>query len=514
MAAGVFGLQQQRKRRNRNSRRPARSSLVLTTQHEELRLEASGTTDSQRTTAALLRVAAKWHSALIGDDAAAPLRTLSATAPPVGFPLCVAQSFCTTDAGGEGKSDLEALGRLSKDEREHLSGLSADDTAKLCSQARSLAASAGGAVTPLRFRVFASPLPTPFKQRICTKLERLGENSSEASKYASWVEACLTLPLSSLTVPQLPLTQPLEQILRGSKEHLDSVVFGHKAAKQAVLERVFCWYTNPQAPQRPLAFCGAPGNGKTTLAKRGLGPLLGRQVNFVSLGGAHDCSTLVGHGYTFEASQPGRIVECLWGSRCMNPVIYFDELDKISDTPKGEEISNVLVHLTDTSQNDTFRDRFLHGVDLDLSRALLVFSFNDISKVPRVLLERMQVVQMEPFSHQAQREVVTNFLMPQALSRGGMEPRSVCLGDKALETLLERIDASTGLRGALDVLDQLVTKTSLWLKVRDKSLTHPLGPSHFSEDGQGHCILSADAVDAICSENVTGSRPRVLSMYS
>jgi ATP-dependent Lon protease len=432
----------------------------------------------------------------------------------MGFPLSVAQSFCTTDSGGEDKSDLEALGRLSKDEREHLSRLSVDDIATLCTQAQSLRDAAGSTVTPLRFRVLASPLPVPFKQRICMKLERLGEHSqsSEASKYTSWVEACLALPLNSLTVPQLPLTQPLEQILHSSKEHLDSVVFGHKAAKQAVLERVFSWYTNPQAPQRPLAFCGAPGNGKTTMAKRGLGPLLGRPVNFVSLGGAHDCSTLVGHGYTFEASQPGRIVECLWASRCMNPIIYFDELDKISETPKGEEISNVLVHLTDTTQNDTFRDRFLHGLDLDLSRALLVFSFNDISKVPRVLLERMQVVYMEPFSHQAQREVVTDFLMPQALSRVGMEPGSVCLGDRALELLLERIDTSTGLRGALDVLDQLVTKTSLWLKVRDKSLTHPLGPSHFSEDKQGHCILSADAVDVICSEK--GSRPRVLSMYS
>ena len=499
-------------RRPRRQRcRSSRASLVLTSGKEELRLHATGAADGQRSATALLRVATRWQAAMAGDEALAPLSTAR------GGSLSAAQSFCTPDAGGENdKSDIDALGRLTKDEREHVATLTLEETGKLCVAARSLAAIVTGPVSPLRFRVLLSALPPPLKQRICAKLERFGEGvlSGEASKYASWVEACLAIPLDVLTVPQVPLSQPLETILRGCKGHLDSVVYGHSTVKQAILERVFSWYSNPSAPQRPLAFCGPPGNGKTTLAKRGLGPLLGRPVNFVSLGGAHDCSTLVGHGYTFEGSQPGRIVECLWSSRCMNAIIYFDELDKLSDTPKGEEISNVLVHLTDASQNDAFRDRFLHGMDLDMSRALLVFSFNDISKVPRVLLDRMQVVQMEPFSRQAQKEVVGAFLMPQALARGGAVSGSITLGDGAVEILLDRIDASTGLRCALDILDQLVTKACLWLKVQDKALTHPLLPCHFGDDGKGNCVLSADAVDVICSESVVGSRPRVPSMYS
>jgi hypothetical protein len=522
-ATGSCGPSHQGRRPRRHRCRSSRASLVLTSGKEQLRLHATGAADSQRAANALLRVASRWQAVIAGDEALAPA-DLSATRGgnlhtlATGYaPLCVAQSFCTTDAGGDNdKSDIDAFGRLTKDERENVVTLTVEETGKLCEAARNLAATVTGSVSPLRFRVLLSALPKPLKHRICTKLERFGEGvlSSEASKYASWVEACLAIPLDVLTVPQVPLSQSLETILRSCKGHLDSVAYGHSAVKQAILERVFSWYSNPSAPQRPLAFCGPPGNGKTTLAKRGLGPLLGRPVNFVSLGGAHDCSTLVGHSYTFEGSQPGRIVECLWSSRCMNVIVYFDELDKLSNTPKGEEISNVLVHLTDASQNDAFRDRFLHCMDLDMSRALLVFSFNDISKVPRVLLERMQVVQMEPFSRQAQKEVVNTFLIPQALARGGAAPGTITLSDGAVDILLDRIDASTGLRGALDILDQLVTKACLWLKVQDKTLTHPLLPHHFGKDGKGNCVLSANAVDAICTENTVGSRAQVLSMYS
>lgn len=516
-----------RRRRRRRRLRPRHTSLVLSTRGQELRLEVKGAADCQQASSALLGVAAGWNSSLntprMTTVVLTPPPTTNAPAPfsssSRGVQLRASPSFCTSDWGSDDATDklsLEDLGRLTKDEREHVSSLSVDDCNRLCAAARSLSAATKlTPATPLRFRVLASALPLPLKRQICTKLERFGDSggqSSEVPKYTSWVEACLALPFGKLAIPSL--AQPMEQILRKCRAHLDSVVYGHRAAKQAVLERVFCWYTNPHAPQRPLAFCGVPGNGKTTLAKQGIGPLLGRPVNFVSLGGAHDCSTLIGHGYTFEASQPGRIVESLCSSSCMNPVIYFDELDKLSDTPKGEEISNVLVHLTDTTQNDAFRDRFLNGVDLDMSRALLVFSFNEIQRVPRVLLDRMQVVQMEPFSHHAQREVVNTFLFPQAIARSGASKGTIHLEARAVDALLERVDTSTGLRSTLDVLDQLVTKACIWLQFHDSELTYPLSARHFSGDNNNDtCVISAEAVSVICSE-IIGTRHRnSSSMY-
>ena len=97
------------------------------------------------------------------------------------------------------------------------------------------------------------------------------------------------------------------------------------------------------------------------------------------MGGATDASFLEGHSYTYEGSIPGRIVQILGEKNvnCMNPVFYFDELDKVSDTSRGHEIHNILCHLTDFSQNDEFHDKYYAGINFDLSKSLFVFSFND-----------------------------------------------------------------------------------------------------------------------------------------
>ena len=88
-----------------------------------------------------------------------------------------------------------------------------------------------------------------------------------------------------------------------------------------------------------------------------------------------------GHSYTYEGSTWGKIVEILVKSKCMNPIIYFDELDKVSDTPKGEEIIGILTHLTDTTQNSKFHDKYFSELDFDLSRCMFIFSYNDESKI-------------------------------------------------------------------------------------------------------------------------------------
>ena len=116
------------------------------------------------------------------------------------------------------------------------------------------------------------------------------------------------------------------------------------------------------------------GNGKTTLIKEGVSKMIDRPFEFITLGGATDSSYLDGHSYTYEGSTPGKIVDILKNSsQCMNPVIYFDELDKVSCTNKGEEIINLLIHLTDFSQNDHFNDKYYSNVPLDLSKAYLYF---------------------------------------------------------------------------------------------------------------------------------------------
>ena len=107
------------------------------------------------------------------------------------------------------------------------------------------------------------------------------------------------------------------------------------------------------------------------------------------MGGASDGSFLEGHSFTYEGSVWGKIVNVLMESKCMNPVIYFDELDKVSETQKGDEIINILIHLTDTSQNTQFNDKYYQGINFDLSKATIIFSYNDYSKINPILRDRI-----------------------------------------------------------------------------------------------------------------------------
>ena len=132
----------------------------------------------------------------------------------------------------------------------------------------------------------------------------------------------------------------------------------------------------------------------TSLARNGIAKALKRPFQFFSLGGASDIAHYVGHSYTYEGSIWGRIIDSIMQAGCMNPVLYFDELDKVSSTPHGEEIISMLIHLTDRSQNMQYHDRYFAGVDFDLSQCLFVFSFNDESKVHPVLKDRMNVIQL------------------------------------------------------------------------------------------------------------------------
>jgi len=162
------------------------------------------------------------------------------------------------------------------------------------------------------------------------------------------------------------------------------------------------------------------GVGKTTLVKDGVAKALERPFHFISLGGASDASYLDGHSYTYEGSTWGRIADILMQSKCMNPIIYFDELDKISETPKGEEIMNLLIHITDSSQNDRFQDKYYSGIDLDLSRCLFIFSHNNHERVNPILRDRMYNIRVSGFNLKEKQVIAEQYLIDQTLKEIGL----------------------------------------------------------------------------------------------
>ena len=217
------------------------------------------------------------------------------------------------------------------------------------------------------------------------------------------------------------VSKKCNEFMMNAKKTLDEAVYGLNDAKMQIMQMMAQWISNPQSIGTAIAIKGPMGTGKTTLIKDGISKILNRPFAFVALGGATDSSFLEGHSYTYEGSTWGHIVEILKQSKCMNPVIYFDELDKVSDTPKGEEIIGILTHLTDTTQNAQFKDKYFNGIDIDLSKCLFIFSYNDENKVNPILRDRMYKIETEGYNMKDKMTIVKNYLIPSIEKNIGLE---------------------------------------------------------------------------------------------
>ena len=374
------------------------------------------------------------------------------------------------DVGAE-FADEDVVNIMSKEEKDYFFKQSSEKRQELAQTLRDIRRSAGG--QPLSFRVVCSRLPADLKKRIISKLDKQNEamTAGDSVKYNTWVETILSIPIGEVLVPQPQLA--LEQTLSKARAHLESVVYGLRAAKAAVIERFHMWLCSPLAPQRPLALCGVPGNGKTTLVREGLAALMARPFAFISLGGSSDSSTLLGHGYTYEGSAPGRVAEQIVAGRCLNPIFYFDELDKCSATPKGEEIINALIHLTDVSQSDRFRDRYIGSIDIDTSKALCVFTFNDPSLISPILMDRMQTVQTDAFDTEARVAIAIEHIAPAVLFERSLEPNAITFDSEALRDLASACDGG-GVRILRSSIEQCVSKILLWKDTQEDHYLHPL----------------------------------------
>ena len=277
------------------------------------------------------------------------------------------------------------------------------------------------ATVPLRFQILAKEV-APEVERVAlskyTALQNIDPSSTEYYKAGQWIHGYTQLPLNvfkDLPVKLEDGAETCQNFVTNVRKCMDDAIYGHEDAKLQILQFVSSWISNPTGSGNVLSIHGPPGVGKTTLIKDGVAKALGRPFHFITLGGATDASFLDGHSYTYEGSTWGRIVDVLIKSKCMNPIIYFDELDKVSETPKGEEINNLLIHLTDGSQNDRFQDKYFTGIDLNLSRCLFIFSHNNHERVNPILRDRMYNIQVGGFNLKEKLVIAEQYLVNSAL---------------------------------------------------------------------------------------------------
>lgn len=299
-------------------------------------------------------------------------------------------------------------------------------------------------------------LPPPAPPRHITLRERMEESAlmPEAAKQFArslrpgdakaelWCERALRLPLGRFS--SACGASEVGDVLRRACKGMDAAVHGNAAAKHEVVRILGQIATNGNAGTA-IALEGPPGVGKTTFARTALAQALDRPFCSISLGGSSDGSSLNGHVYTYEGSMPGRVAQELMRVGRMDPIFYFDELDKVSDSARGDEIVNMLLHLIDASQNTDIADRYFHAIPLDLSRAVFVFSFNDRRKVNPVLLDRLKVVACPEPSRDEKRVILREHLWPRALRSVGDDALAV-LHEEAVEELLDATAHEKGVR--------------------------------------------------------------------
>jgi ATP-dependent Lon protease len=326
---------------------------------------------------------------------------------------------------------------------------------------------------PLRFRVFALPVPDYIKNTVLKKISIAEDDTGEGYKLRSWLDGFMKIPFGKVIPLPITLTDGRERcsaFMRESKQIMDDAVYGMNSAKTQILQVLAQWVANPVSVGNVIMLQGPPGTGKTSLSRNGISLALKRPFEFFSLGGASDISMFVGHSYTYEGSMWGRIADSLMKSKCMNPVIYFDEVDKVSETPHGEEIINMLIHLTDRSQNTHFHDRYFAGVDLDVSQCLFVFSCNDMNKVNPILRDRMQVITCSGYSEPEKCRILKDYIWPQLLERLRFEKSDIILSESCMKFIVSQYSSKEqGVRTLMRTVETMVTRLNM-LRIADETI--------------------------------------------
>ena len=322
---------------------------------------------------------------------------------------------------------------------------------------------------PYRMTLLESDIPVQFKAAAMKKINSLRymePGSGEFYKIKNWVDTFMRIPFGKHEGLPISIEDGVEKchdFMENAQKTLDSAVYGLNDAKMQIMQLLGQLLTNPKAIGTAIAIHGPPGTGKTSLVKEGISKILNRPFAFIALGGATDSSFLEGHGYTYEGSMWGKIVQILIDSKCMNPVIYFDELDKISDTPRGEEIAGILTHLTDTSQNSQFHDKYFAEINFDLSKCLFIFSYNDESKVNPILKDRMYRIKTKGYSQKEKTNISKSYLLPKICEQVRFNNSEIIIPEATVHYIIDHhCNKEDGVRNLKRCLEIIHTKLNLY----------------------------------------------------
>jgi ATP-dependent Lon protease len=322
---------------------------------------------------------------------------------------------------------------------------------------------------PVRLNVLQSKMPEKVKaialQRL-NVLKSMEPGDPEYFKLKNWVDSFVQIPFGkhkNLPVSIADGVDACHEFMENAHTILNECTYGMNDAKMQVMQLVGQWITNPEAVGNAIALKGPPGTGKTSIIKDGISKILGRDFIFIPLGGCTDGSYLEGNSYVYEGSSYGKIIQSIIQCKSMNPVIYFDELDKISDSARGQEIVGILTHLTDTTQNSQFHDKYFSEIDFDLSKCLFMFSYNDETLINPILKDRMYKIMTNGYEMKEKVIIGKKYLIPKILQQIKFTPEDVVIPDATLSYIIENFTKKEqGVRNLKRCLEMIYTKLNLF----------------------------------------------------
>jgi ATP-dependent Lon protease len=319
----------------------------------------------------------------------------------------------------------------------------------------------------LMFKILTMNLPVETQSMVLAKynsLQMMDPSVGEYYKTRAWLEKLTSLPLGIYKDLPAKIDDGPEvcgNFMMRAQKCLADAIYGQEEAKLQILQFIATKMANPNSRGLSLLLAGPPGIGKTSLIKNGIAKALDWPFQFISLGGDSDASTYTGHQVVYEGSHCGKIVNSLVAAKSMSMVLMFDELDKISATPKGEEVQNLLIHLTDPVQNGDFEDKYLSGIPIDLSKAMFVFSGNDLNKIDKILLDRMIVIQLQGYQVKDKLAIAENFLVNNALKEVHLDEK-VSFSKEVIQYVLENYaKEEPGVREFKRCIEQIVQKINM-----------------------------------------------------
>jgi len=325
---------------------------------------------------------------------------------------------------------------------------------------------------PLRFQILDSKMPEFIKCKVINKYDEIQDIppiGGERNKWNQWITGILKVPFGEYKEYPFDINNSIEisKFLEKAKLSLDNSVYGHDECKDFIIQMISQFISNKNSQGNVIGVQGPPGNGKTSLIRDGVCKSLDRPFSMISLGGLSDGSHLEGHNFTYEGSMWGRLVQILMDAKCMNPVIYFDELDKVSNTKHGEEIIGILTHLTDFSQNDEIYDKYFSGIPFDFSKCMFIFSFNDETKINPILKDRIHIIKTDKIDNDGKLIIAKNYLIKKLLLNVGLNENDIIFTNEILKEILNNYTyKEEGVREFKRKLEMIILKFNYYRLIK------------------------------------------------